>query len=103
MKETITACYDHIKIKYNSSFSIFWLSNHAQNNQRQGSGETMNIPNVFFYFPGASSSIVLYMVIQPEYRKWAIGSKFWIFQTHNYEKINQQKQIELFNAYKKKI
>jgi len=35
----------------NSSLSIFWLSDHAQNNWRRGSGETMNTPNDILLFP----------------------------------------------------
>jgi len=34
----------------------------------------MNIPMIFFYFPRALSSVVLSMVAQPAYRKWAFTS-----------------------------
>jgi len=32
---------------------------------------------IFFYFPGASSSISLCMVAQPEYRKWAVQNRLY--------------------------
>jgi len=35
----------------NSALSIFWLSGHAQNNWKRGSGETMTIPNDILLFP----------------------------------------------------
>jgi len=35
----------------------------------RGSGETMDIPNDILLFPGASSSVALCLVVQPEYRK----------------------------------
>jgi len=51
----------------NNSLSIFWLSDHAQYNWRQGCRETMNIfLIIFIYFPGALSSIIMFcMVAQP--------------------------------------
>jgi len=36
---------------HNSWLSIFWISDHAQNNWRRGSGETMNIPYDILLFP----------------------------------------------------
>jgi len=38
-------------MQYNSSLSIFWLSEHTQSNGRQGSGKTMDIPNDILLFP----------------------------------------------------